>query len=218
MDRRTGRSDAAKRAVNSPGVSLASTLSPVARGGTEPLDEPEGGCAANLARRKELLAQYLVVLLPGFGRWAATIRDFETPYGHAGIRQLEVLYSLRHNLLDPAKPVATALADAYQIQHSVVTRILKKLETAGYIVREPDARDGRAWQITITETGKNLSDYVEREYFREMEEALGNPSEADIACLERAVEILTGVGANLGIRGYAMRFGTAANRADPDND
>lgn len=148
----------------------------------------------------------MVLVLPAFGRWASTIRDFETPYGSAGIRQLEVLYVLRHTMLDPKVPVATALADHFQIQHSVVTRILKKLETAGYISREPDPRDGRAWQITITETGRNLSDYVEAEFFKEMEAALGDPGVDDLACLERCMGLLIGVGRNLGMAGLGRRF------------
>jgi DNA-binding MarR family transcriptional regulator len=180
--------------------------------GVDRLNHLEDSCADEIARRKALLAQRMVLVLPGFGRWASTIRDFETPYGSAGIRQLEVLYVLRHDLLDPATPVATALADKFQIQHSVVTRILKKLEAAGYISREPDRRDRRAWRITITETGKNLSDYVEREFFKEMEAALGHPDERDLACLERSIELLIDVGANLGMRDLGRWFGPLAER------
>lgn len=140
----------------------------------------------------------MVLILPAFGRWASTIRDFETPYGKAGIRQLEVLYMLRHQILDSATPTATALADYFQIQRSVVTRILMKLEAAGYITRETDPHDGRAWQITITENGKHLSDYVEQKYFEEMAAALGEFDESTAACLERSLDLLADVAANLG--------------------
>lgn len=143
------------------------------------------------------LARHMVLVLPGFGRWASAIRDFETPYGSAGIRQLEVLYALRHNLLDPSIPPATALAENFQIQRSVVTRILAKLESAGYITREPDLRDLRARRIAITETGRLLSDYVEREYFLEMEAALGELSDRDLDALEHAMSILRRVKQNL---------------------
>jgi DNA-binding MarR family transcriptional regulator len=137
------------------------------------------------------LARRMVVVLPGFGRWASAIRDFETPYGSAGIRQLEVLYALRHNVLDPAIPPATALADLFQIQRSVVTRVLAKLEAAGYITRRPDPSDHRARRIELTESGRLLSDYVAREYFAEMSAALGDVNEDDLDILERAMEILT---------------------------
>jgi DNA-binding MarR family transcriptional regulator len=152
-----------------------------------------------LAERRERLAQMMVLILPAFGRWASTIRDFETPYGKAGIRQLEVLYMLRHNMLNTATPTATALADYFQIQRSVLTRILAKLEAAGYISREANPRDGRAWHITITENGKNLSDYVEQKYFEEMATALGPINESTTACLEHSLELLINVAANLGV-------------------
>lgn len=152
-----------------------------------------------LAVRRRRLAQRMVLVLPGFGAWASAIRDFETPYGSAGIRQLEVLYMLRHELLDASTPTATALAQRFGIQRSVVTRILSKLEASGYITRHPDPEDGRATRIQITETGRNLSDYVEREYFKEMENALGEIDEADAATMERSLEILIHVAKNLGM-------------------
>jgi DNA-binding MarR family transcriptional regulator len=133
------------------------------------------------------------------------MRDFETPYGKAGIRQLEVLYMLRHGLLDSSKPAATALAERFQIQRSVVTRILAKLEASRYITRETHPHDGRAQQITITENGKNLSDYVEQEFFLEMEKALGEIGECDIECMERSIDILIVVAAKLGVGAAARR-------------
>lgn len=141
----------------------------------------------------------MVLVLPAFGRWASKIRDFETPYGRAGIRQLEVLYMLRHDLLDPATPAATALAEHFQIQRSVVTRLLMKLELSGYITRQQDPRDGRAQQIVITENGRLLSDYVEQEFFKEMEGALGEIGAADLASLEQAISLLRQVSSNLGL-------------------
>jgi DNA-binding MarR family transcriptional regulator len=149
--------------------------------------------------RRELLAQQLVLVLPGFGRWASAMRDFETPYGKAGIRQLEVLYILRHDFVDPSQQTATMLADYFQIQRSVVTRVLAKLEHGGYITRETDPHDHRSQQITITELGKQLSDYVEQKYFEEMNSALGDITEEDLISLERSLTILTKVSANLGL-------------------
>jgi DNA-binding MarR family transcriptional regulator len=155
----------------------------------------------------------MVLVLPGFGRWASRIRDFETPHGSAGIRQLEVLYMLRHRLLDPEMAFATAIAERFGIQRSVVTRILSKLENAGYIVRTPDPEDGRATHIEITETGRKLSDYVEAEYFREMEAALGEIDEAGIETMEQALTILLDVGENLGLGSAERLFYEEAARA-----
>ena len=152
-----------------------------------------------LGDRRVRLARSLVLVLPGFGRWASQIRDFETPYGHAGQRQLEVLYMLRHELLDQDTPAATALADYFQIQRSVVTRVLAKLEHAGYITRTADPHDARAQRIVVTDQGRLLGDYVEQEYFKEMQAALGELSGDDLACLERAVTLLEGVAQELGM-------------------
>jgi DNA-binding MarR family transcriptional regulator len=151
------------------------------------------------ATRRNHIAQQMVLVLPGFGRWASAMRDFETPYGKAGIRQLEVLYILRHDLVDRSHQTATMLAHHFQIQRSVVTRVLAKLEQGGYITREIDPNDHRAQQITITEQGKLLSDYVEQKYFEEMNAALGDITEDDLISLERSLNILTNVSANLGL-------------------
>jgi DNA-binding MarR family transcriptional regulator len=172
----------------------------------------ENASADALVSRRARLPRLMVLVLPGFGRWASAMRDFETPYGKAGIRQLEVLYVLRHELLDPTVPTATALAEHFQIQRSVLTRILAKLEAGGYITREPDPADARAWRIAITENGRLLSDYVERQYFQEMSQALGEVGESDIACLERSLEILRRVAANLGIKETVRRIDAVPDR------
>ncbi len=161
--------------------------------------------------RRGLLVQRMVFVLPGFGRWASTIREFETPYGHAGIRQLEVLYILRHDLLKKEEISATSLATHLQIQRSVVTRILMKLESSGFITRMTDPRDHRAQQITITERGKLMSDYVEQEYFDEMSAALGSLEGDDLACMERSMQILVRVSSNLGVTGHEKRFAAMAS-------
>jgi DNA-binding MarR family transcriptional regulator len=158
-----------------------------------------------LAERRGQLAQQMVLLLPGFGRWAGRIRDFETPYGKAGLRQVEALYMLRHRLLDPAVPPATALAENFQIQRSVVTRVLARLESSGYIRRTPDPNDHRAQRIEITETGRLLSDYVEQLYFDEMRQALGEIDADDMASMERCMEILAQISSRLGMTELAAR-------------
>lgn len=166
----------------------------------------------DLDTRRGRLAQLMVLVLPNFGRWASTMRDFETPYGKAGIRQLEVLYMLRHDLLDESQHTATALAAHFEIQRSVVTRLLAKLEGSGFIVREPDPRDGRAWKISITETGKLISDYVEQKYFEEMKTALGVIDQADVEHLERSLDILMSVSTKLGMGLPTPRLGKVDGR------
>ncbi len=156
--------------------------------------------------RRQLLAQHLVLLLPGFGRWASRIREFETPYGSAGIRQLEVLYVLRHDLISQADSSATEIAHFFQIQRSVVTRILAKLERGGYIERSTDPGDARSQQVTITERGRMLSDYVEHVYFDEMLAALGSVGDGELECLERSLASLEKISAVLNPGGKDDRW------------
>ncbi len=146
------------------------------------------------------LARTMVLTLPGFGTWAGRVREFDTPFGHAGIRQLEVLYLLRHNLLNTAQPTATQIADHFGVQPSVITRIVQKLIAADYLTRQQCGHDGRAWTLAITERGRNLSDYVELEFFREMETALVDMDAGDLERLRKAMGILEQVAARLHTR------------------
>lgn len=169
----------------------------------------------DLETRRMRLSQQMVLVLPAFGQWASAMRDFETPYGKAGIRQLEVLYLLRHNLLVSPTPTATDLAAYFQVQRSVLTRILAKLEAGGHITRQPDPCDRRAWRAAITERGRLLSDYVEHEYFQEMRDALGDVNERDVTSLERSLDILKRVAANLGAKGLPRWEETASAEDRP---
>ncbi|HWV24382.1 MAG TPA: MarR family transcriptional regulator [Thermomicrobiales bacterium] len=158
----------------------------------------DGEAAGNsLSARQKRLSQLMVLILPDFGRWINQIRDFQTPYGKAGIRQLDVLYHLRHGLLENSNPTSTEMAQHFQIQRSVLTRIVAKLESGGFVTRECDLADRRAWRVTITEQGKLLSDYVQQQIFEEMRSALGDLTENDLASLERAMQLLVGVASNL---------------------
>jgi DNA-binding MarR family transcriptional regulator len=83
--------------------------------------------------------------------------------------------------------------------------VLAKLEQGGHITRETDPHDHRAQQITITEQGSKLSDYVEQKYFDEMNAALGDIDETDVVSLEHSLKILMNVATNLGLGAPASR-------------
>jgi len=46
---------------------------------------------------------------------------------------------------------------------STLTRNLSRLESAGLVVREPDARDARAARVTLTEAGRKASERAEKQ-------------------------------------------------------
>jgi DNA-binding MarR family transcriptional regulator len=82
----------------------------------------------------------------------------------------------------------------------VITRIVQKLVSAGYLTREQSGSDGRAWTLTITETGRKLSDYVELEFFKEMQTAIDDLDESELAILKQALPILERVALKLHAR------------------
>ena len=110
----------------------------------------------------------MVQVLPGFGSWASSIRDFETPYGRVGLRQLSILYIMRYPSKPDVEPTPRYLANAFDIQPSVITRSLARLEEQGFIERVKDTSDRRVARLSITEKGRDVSIFVERLFVNEM--------------------------------------------------
>jgi DNA-binding MarR family transcriptional regulator len=136
------------------------------------------------------LASLMVTSLPKFGRWAEAIRDYETPWGKVGYRQLELLWCIRHHLAAEGDPTPSALAGYYDIQPSVITRVLARLEAHGFVTRQSDPGDGRRSYIRITDTGVLVSKYVEELYIQEVLAAVAGLEPAALAELQRAVTML----------------------------
>lgn len=136
------------------------------------------------------LAQAMVGMLPRFGHWANGFREFDTPYGRVGFRQLSVLWTIRHELLPRDTVTPTHLAAYFDVQPSVMTRALAKLERAGFIARAVDANDRRRSRIDITDTGTHVSEFVEALYIQEMLDSMSFLSEEQTRELRRNVEIL----------------------------
>lgn len=125
-------------------------------------DEPTGTDA------RTHLAEELVLVLPSFARWVRSIRNADTPYGRVSYRQVEILYTIRKQLLGSDRVLASQLATHMDVQRSVVTRILASLEASGFITRQVDRDDARAHWIEITEKGREVSEYIEEIFVREM--------------------------------------------------
>jgi DNA-binding MarR family transcriptional regulator len=125
-------------------------------------------------------ATQIITGLPVFGSWVAAISEYETPYGRAGARQMEVLWGLRHGLYPDSPVTATTIAASLNVQPSVVTRVLAKLEAGGFIERVGMARDRRASEIRITERGMALSRFVEELYYEEVLQALASLPDTEV--------------------------------------
>ena len=83
------------------------------------------------------------------------------------------------------------LAAATSLTKQSVGFLVDQLETAGYVTREPDARDARARLVTITPTGRTLVEEGARigaEIEREWADLLGAD---DLAQMRRALARLS---------------------------
>lgn len=132
----------------------------------------------------------MVATLPAFGHWANSFRDFDTPYGRVGFRQLSVLWAIRYRLIPDDDVSPSRLAEFHDVQRSVITRALAKLENAGFVVRKSDPHDKRRAHIEITQRGRRLSEFVEDLYTREMLASMSFLDDNQVAELRRNVETL----------------------------
>ena len=71
----------------------------------------------------------------------------------AGFTVLNHLIRLGHARRAPAK-----IADALQVTRGAITGTLKRLEAAGWVAIEPDARDGRGKAVSVTDAGRGVRD------------------------------------------------------------
>ena len=142
---------------------------------------------------RRYLAGQMVRELPRFGRWATAIRDFETPYGKVGFRQLVILWTLRHNMIPSPAVSPSDFAYHLDVQPSVVTKVLAKLEAGGFIERSVDPSDGRRYNIEITNKGRHVSEYVEELFVQELLAGVSFLDDEGIASLTKHIAILSEV-------------------------
>lgn len=139
------------------------------------------------------LARKMVESLPKFGSWANGFREFETPYGKVGFRQLAILWFLRFQLPSGEHVTPTQISENSSVQPSVVTRALTRLESAGFVERKVDPADHRRFFVTITDKGLEISQHVESWYTREMMACMADLSDRQVEELERSVALLDGI-------------------------
>ena len=139
---------------------------------------------------KKRLASRMLVVLPRYGLWANGFREVDTPYGRVGYRQFTVLWLLRHDTFAPNQVTATRLAEFFDVQPSVMTRALAKLESAGFIEREVDTADRRRVSIEITDKGRRVSEYVQEVITADIIDSVASLDSAQVTELERCVELL----------------------------
>jgi DNA-binding MarR family transcriptional regulator len=91
----------------------------------------------------------------------------------------------RHGPLTPSR-----LAEIERIQRPTATRIVAKLEAAGFVVRETDALDGRSFRVALSPDGARLLKQLRSRKNAYLAKRLRVLDEEELATLERATEIL----------------------------
>lgn len=149
------------------------------------------------------LARQILTVLPQFGSWATAIRDFQTPYGKLGYRQLAILWAIRYKLIPDDELSPTSLARHQNVRPSVITRALTRLEEGGFIERAMDLSDRRRINLTLTQAGCDVSIYVEELYLREIVEAMGPLTSRQTTDLLNALSALEGIAGRLLTSGFS---------------
>ena len=80
------------------------------------------------------------------------------------------------------------VSDALSLPRPGVTRTVKDMETKGYVKKFASAEDGRVTYLTVTETGKALSEKYNKQYFTILSGYVDSIPDEDILCTIRTME------------------------------
>ena len=86
-------------------------------------------------------------------------------------------FGLLMRLREHERARPSALAEAMGVDLSTVSRQIAGMEAAGWVVRERDARDGRASLVAVTATGRDILDRSLEARGRQLGELLGTWTE-----------------------------------------
>ncbi|MGH2551106.1 MAG: MarR family winged helix-turn-helix transcriptional regulator [Thermomicrobiales bacterium] len=137
------------------------------------------------------LADQMLHVLPRFAALVDALKEYDTPHGRMGIRQLSVLYALRYQVIPINNVSPSLIADFFSVKPSVITRVLAKLEENGMIVRRPNESDGRSFHVDITEKGREVSVYVEHLYLDWMMDGIEFLDDKELPRFRENLEILS---------------------------
>lgn len=95
-------------------------------------------------------------------------------------------------LIERGPMTQAAIQRVVGLDHSVVSRSVRRMAEAGLLVREPSANDARAVVVGTTERGTAMGDVVER-IWRDVDRVLrASLDEADALGLQQQIEQLQG--------------------------
>lgn len=133
---------------------------------------PEADAAAALAR-----------LLPRLSRFASIRLDEARP--RVSVTQLYVLQRIADGVRR-----GVDLARRIRVSGPTVSGIVDRLVAAGFVVREPDPADRRAYAVTLTDAGRSAVADGDARLSRGIADLLHDASDADRAALLRTCALI----------------------------
>lgn len=80
------------------------------------------------------------------------------------------------------------ISDALNIPRPGVTRTVKEMQAKGYLCKHTSFSDGRITYVSITETGKQLSQAYNEQYFNRLAPLLQDISQEEADCTIQTIE------------------------------
>ena len=80
------------------------------------------------------------------------------------------------------------ISDALSLPRPGVTRTVKEMETKGYLRKIASEEDGRVTYLSITESGRQLSQKYNDQFFNELAPFMEEISEADAKCMINTIK------------------------------
>lgn len=80
------------------------------------------------------------------------------------------------------------ISDALNIPRPGVTRTVKEMQAKGYLCKHTSSSDGRITYVSITETGKQLSQAYNEQYFNRLAPLLQDISQEEADCTIQTIE------------------------------
>jgi DNA-binding MarR family transcriptional regulator len=84
----------------------------------------------------------------------------------------------------------TELAAREGVTQPGITRLVNRLEEAGWVVRESDPCDGRAVMVRLTADGRQVFDTLRAEYRSLVHDEMAALADEDVETLARAIDVL----------------------------
>jgi DNA-binding MarR family transcriptional regulator len=107
---------------------------------------------------------------------------------HGDIALDRSAYGILCQLADEGPQRLGALASAFQVDPSTITRQVQPLVERGLTVRETDPKDGRAYILNLSATGREVLKRTRTERQAGLQQALEDWSEADLADFSRLLK------------------------------